>query len=339
MFLLLNCIPEDRGWSPIQHMVRLAAALLDAEVVPVGPDAASFAKRILAVLSGRRRGARGQDIGLMICAGPSDLRKAFGISGWRRRFGFLCAWVIDSFWVDHLPTSVTRSRPFDHVFVTSLEDIAQWKLEMGIPISWLPWGSDVLGLGAWSAERPWDITRVGRQPKDWEDDSISAAAAARAGLRFRGRPPSDGMNTLENQRYLMRVYSESKYLLAFSNLANPEHWTHPTRDYLTGRWVDALACGTVVAGVPPRGPSATQLLWPAATLDLQTVDRNEGLRVIAGAVNGWNEQIPRRNYAMALQKLDWRWRFEHIAQTVGVGPAPLAEELARLRDRLRMSSS
>ncbi len=339
MILLLNCIPEIRGWSPIQHMIDLAAGLLGAEVVRVGPGAASFANRALALLSGRRRGAGGRDFGLLICAGPSDLRKAFGISNWRSRFGFLSAWVIDSFWVDHIPTSVTRAQPFDHIFVTSLEDIEQWKSQLGVPVSWLPWGSDVLNLGAWSGQRPWDVTRVGRQPKEWDDDSISSAAAAEAGLKFRGRPPSDGLNVLENHKYLMRVYSASKYLLAFSNLANREAWTHPVRDYVTGRWVDALACGSVVAGIPPRGLSATELLWPEATLDLKTVERKEGLRILADAISGWTEAVPYHNYSMALQKLDWRWRFEHIARTFGIAPAPLVEELARLRGQVQIMSA
>jgi hypothetical protein len=33
--LILNCIPEARGWSPIQHMIVLAAELCEAEVLTI----------------------------------------------------------------------------------------------------------------------------------------------------------------------------------------------------------------------------------------------------------------------------------------------------------------
>ena len=81
-------------------------------------------------------------------------------------------------------------------------------------------------------------------------------------------------------------------MLAFSNLANSISYTHPTRDYFTGRWADAP--------VPPS-PAAPCLLWPGATPELGTTDRGEGLRVIADAVGRWKAEdaraIARRRFS------------------------------------------
>jgi hypothetical protein len=139
---------------------------------------------------------------------------------------------------------------------------------------------------------------------------------------------------LQNQELVMRVYGESKYLLAFSNAANPEGYTHPTRQYLTGRWVDALACGAVVAGISPRGSGIDELLWPGATLEFGSIRRQEGLETLAGALKLWTPQSALRNHAMALKKLDWRWRLKTIADICAVDTATLRTELALLTARV-----
>ena len=79
-----------------------------------------------------------------------------------------------------------------------------------------------------------------------------------------------------NQASLMERLSRAKFTLSFSNAVSPASYTHPTREYLTGRWTDALASGAVVAGIAPACAATAELLWPAATLELATVDRADG---------------------------------------------------------------
>ena len=328
--LIVNCVLDDGGWSPIHHLVALASRLLEAEVLTVRRNEPSFLDRLSSILRGRSHRARGQESCLLICAGPADLVRLLSIDNWRGRFKFLAAWVIDSFWLDHIPTSTRLSKPFDHFFITSLEDVEQWRKITGVPTTWLPWGTDALKLGSAAPHRKWDVTRIGRQPPEWQDDASTALAASLLGISYRGRVRSDGLTALQNQELIMGVYGHSKYLMAFSNAANPERYTHHTRQYLTGRWVDALACGAVVAGICPRSPDVDELLWPGATLELGSVRRQEGLETIAGALRHWTPARAIRNNAMALKKLDWRWRLKTIADIFAVESITLRSELERL---------
>ena len=315
-------------------MIQLAAELFDARVVPVDNRQPSSFAKALSFLQRRSSGQTAGEPCLLVCTGPSDLTKILNVRDWRKQFGPVGAWVIDSFWTEHIPTKVPLAKMFDMFYVTSLEDIDTWRRLSGVPTTWLPWGADVLRLGSSDAHRNWDITRVGRQPPEWEEDQPASEAAAQVGIKYRARPASNGLNTLQNQRLMMDVYADTKYVLAFSNAVNPEPYTHPTREYLTGRWVDGLAGGAILAGVPPKGEGVEQLLWKGATLDFGTVRLDEGLRSLSVALPEWTPQIALKNYAMALRKLDWRWRFKVLADGYGLSPVLLGNELRLLQDRI-----
>jgi hypothetical protein len=331
--LIVKCVPDDRGWTPIQYMVSLAAQMLEAQVLEIDYTMPSRITQALAILN-RRDPYAGDELCLMVCAGPGDLLKILQVAQWRKRFKFIAAWIIDSFWTTHISSILRVANPFDQFLVTSIEDVALWKGITGVPTSWLPWGADVLGRGRMTAQRPWDLTRVGRQPPEWADDADTAQDAAGLGIKFRGRPPIAGLTTIENQSFLMEVYGSSKYILAFSNSVNPESYTHPTRQYLTGRWVDSLGCGATVAGIRPQNETADELLWPGATLEFPSVRRHEGLEKLAAALASWNPGIAANHYHMALQRLDWRWRFNMLATLFRISPAGLAQELVLLRDKI-----
>ena len=162
--------------------------------------------------------------------------------------------------------------------------------------------------------------RVGRQPPEWEDDVQTQRAAEARGIQFLGRPADTGMSRLQNHRFLMDVYGNTKYLLAFFDSVNPESYTHPTRQYVTGRWVDSLSCGATVAGIRPRSETADELLWPGATLEFPSVHRDEGMAALSAALQCWTPAIAEQNHYMALQKLDWRWRFHALGNAASHQP-------------------
>jgi hypothetical protein len=332
--LIVNAISHDRGWTPIQHMIAIAGELFDCEVVMVDTSGPSKTAKILSVLRQRTRNGTGDETCLLVCKGPGDLLAILNIENWRKRFRHMAAWVIDSFWLDHIPRSIRLRNPFDHIFVTSLEDVDLWREIAGVATTWLPWGTDALGLGQGGAHRDWDLTRVGRQPPEWEDDLDAALAAESLGIRYRGRPDSTGLNPLQNQKLMMNAYGASKFILAFSNAVNRDPNNHPAREYLTGRWVDALGCGSIVAGIAPRGPSTDGLLWPGATLELGSVRRSQGLQIVAAALGKWTPDMAASNHLMALRRLDWRWRFKALADVCGVRSAPLSLELQLLEERI-----
>src|SRR5215469_1883052 len=325
--------PGSPGYHPVKHMARLAAELLGGQLVVVESRSLSKLEKLESLLPRRKTGLPC----LLICASPANLSSIVLIEKWRKRYGRLVAWVFDSFWLNIIPRYPMLSGAFDYVFVTELEDIDAWRKRLAVPVEWLPWGSDVLRLGSASPCRPLDLLRVGRQPREWDDDDSTSTACKSRGLSFEGRPPRCADAT-ESERSLMAMESTTKFILAFSNRVNPDINTHPRREYITGRWTDALAAGAIVAGVPPHNQSAQSLLWKEALVDLGTVNRAKGIDVIAGAVSEWSPERARLNYVRSLERLDWRWRFKRLAAALDVRPRPLENELENLGIQLQRAT-
>jgi hypothetical protein len=329
--VIVYSLASGPGWHPVTHMVRLAAELLEAEVVVLPGDRRSGLARKLSGLVPRSRGA---EPCLLVCAGPPQLSSLLLVEEWRRRFGPVVAWVIDSFWTDWIPWTARFTRHVDRYFVTNEEEVEEWTRRTRTPTGWLPWGTDALRLGSGSAGRPYDLLRFGRQPAPWEDDEATVRACRARGLEFGGRPPTFDDAT-ENERALMETLARSKFTLSFSNRVSPSVQTHPTREYITARWVDALAAGATVAGISPSCRAVESLLWPEALLDLGSTDREAGLAVLTQAVRSWTPERARLNHQRSLERLDWRWSLQAIADALGVTSRPLQADLERLREAIR----
>lgn len=321
--------PGGVGYHPVLYMVRLAGRLLGADPIILGAQPTGRVDKLLALLPRRRGGGAC----LLICRSPSELASLTQIDDWRQKYGRVIAWVFDSFWVEHIPRFARLARHFDHVFVTEQEDLGSWRRSLRAPVDWLPWGSDVLGLGSFSPARKLDLVRVGRQPPEWDDDAVSARACQSRGLVFGGRPEKRD-DAGDNERLLMSCFADTKFTLSFSNAASPAAYTHHAREYITARWTDALASGAIVAGIAPRSETARALLWPQATLELDSVAREAGLYVLERAVRDWTPARAQLNWSMALERLDWRWRFERLRDALGVEAPALGAELAALRQRI-----
>lgn len=332
--LLVYRVPDGPGWYPINYMVELAAELLGAELLLLkGKENATYVERALAVLPRQR----GDESCLVICPHPRDLLSMFHVPRWKRRFRKTAAWIIDSFWTDVIPRVPRTSRLFDQLFVTTLEDVPEWRRRTGVPTEWLAWGTDALRFGSEVADRDVDLLRVGRQPPEWDDDSQVAGACEVHGIRFHGRPAFQNAAT-QAQAELLKLMARTRFVLAFSNRVSPAPYTHPRSEYVTARWTDALAAGATVAGTAPRSPSAEALFWPGATLELGTVDRRAGLGVLKAAVGGWSAAQAQHNHRLALERLDWRWRLDRIATFFEVQAPRLEAELQQVRDRARPAS-
>jgi hypothetical protein len=325
--------PGGSGYHCVQYMARLAAELLGGELVVVDSANVSTTEKLRALLPRKRTGQSC----LMICPSPVDLNALLVIENWRERYGRLVAWVFDSFWTSYIPRFARRSRIFDHIFITEREDIDVWRSLFPVPVEWLPWGSDVLRLGSGAAARPIDLLRFGRQPSEWDDDTVTSLGCEERNLNFHGRPQVLPDATL-SERSLMDTLSKAKFTLSFSNRVSPNPQTHPHREYVTGRWTDALAAGATVAGIPPHTETVRSLLWPEALLDLGTVELNEGLQLIARAVDQWSPDHARLNYLRSLEHLDWRWRFRQLAAALDMGSDRLDMELDNIRDMLKTTA-
>jgi hypothetical protein len=323
--------PGGEGYHCVFHMARLAAELLNGKLVVVPPRSATTPRKLSAILLPRKKS---RSACLLICPSPADLSAILLVTNWRQTFSRVVAWVFDSFWANWIPPWTRASRIFDHVFVTEREDLNTWRRMMHAPVDWLPWGSDVLNLGSPNPVRKIDLLRFGRQPKDWEDDLVNQRICQSSGLVFHGRPQSLSDAT-DNERGLMGMLSKAKFTLAFSNRVSPNPQTHPTREYITGRWTDSLAAGATVAGIPPRSESVDALLWPEAMLDIGTVNQMEGLKVIGSMARAWTPDRAQLNYIKSLENLDWRLRFQTLAEALDAHSLPLDADLARLTQAIR----
>src|SRR5215469_12330786 len=204
--------PGGPGYHPVKHMARLAAELLEGQLVVLESRFPTKLEKLESLLP---RGRSGLPC-LLICASPGELSSLFVLEKWRKRYGRLVAWVFDSFWLNLIPRFATLSGAFDYVFVTELEDINTWRKRLGVPVEWLPWGSDVLRLGSVNSCRRLDLLRIGRQPAEWDDDDLTRAVCQSRGLSFEGRPPTFADAT-QGERSLMAIESTTKFILAFSN--------------------------------------------------------------------------------------------------------------------------
>lgn len=197
----------------------------------------------------------------------------------------------------------------------------------------LPWGADALGIRDAAGDepgRPVDLLRVGRQPPAWEDDEATARAARELGVAFAGRP-GFGSSPEDSALLLGRAEEQAKFVLAFSNAVAPAAYTHPRREYLTGRWFDALAHGAGVLGRLPRTELAQRLLWEGACREIAVDSAARGLEQVRAFVASWSPQEAARNRSLACRYLDWRHRFAQLLAAAELTSPALDRDLARIR--------
>lgn len=323
--MVTSDVAPATGWDTVTLLAELTAELLEAELIriPVG-FSSGRRSRALSLLPRRQ----GHDIVLVIASSPGFLYDVLDRRHLLSGDALVAGWVIDSFWTDRIPR-VAGNR-YDHLFITDGELVDEWHSVTGVRTHFLPFGSDVLRRGSASEVRPVDVLRVGRQPTVWENDDELIQDALQRGMVARGRTPHV-RNSNQNQQALMTAMSGARFTLSFTNRLSPAGYTHPTREYLTGRWTDALASGATVAGSPPRCRAADDLLWPEATLELPHDDRAVGLDILSEATAAWSPDRARHNHAMALRRLDWRHRIMVLAEVLGITTPTLDREIDLLR--------
>ena len=314
-------------------LVRLTARLLDARVIRLDERAPHTALQRGASAIPRFRSASSRGL-LVITPNPAHLAQAARVRHWLPGHATIVAWVIDSFWTYRIARFTRTGRHFDHLFITDPGLRQEWAPLTDAPVSVLPWGADTLTFPLRDGDRSTDLLRVGRQPPAWDDDAATARLAVERGLRFQGRPPLDPADPACNYEHLRQAPLRSRFMLAFSNLVSPASYTHPTRDYLTGRWTDALAAGAVVVGAAPSGTLET--LWETATVEVSPTDPAAGLERIAELSGQWSPEAARAQQLLARQRLDWRHRLRTLCEVLEIPETPLlTRELQHLEAAAR----
>jgi len=326
---ILYIRPQGDGWGPITAMARLAAQLLDAELVEVDDTVVSRFLKLQALFP-RLLGAGSL---LVIAPNPEMLLRAAALHGLRTRFRNVVGWIIDCWWTDRIPSVIRLGRLYDHILVTEKNVVEEWASATGKPVTWLPLGADVLGaMKRTSAvkEREVDLQRMGRQAPAWEDDHEIGTRAKDRGLVYAGRPPSL-KDADASYAGVLDAYAHARAVSAFSNRVSPASYTHPTREYVTSRWLDALAHGALVVGTRPREEGSDTLLWDDAVIDIDARDPGTGLDEVATLLRTWTPRTAEQIQREALTRLDWRWRIEKAAQILETSSPVLDGEIDQLR--------
>ena len=318
--------PGGRGWAPVELMARLLAHTLDAEYVSLRtrPRADRVRRTAGQLPPARLRG------GTCIVIAPQPAHLGSLLTPRYLMGGYTS--VVEEAVDDRIPRMAKGRGHFDHLFVTDRELVDTWAEQTGTTTSWLPFGSNVLDQPEMPAERPVDLLRIGRQPPEWDKNDTTQDAAAARGLTFAMAPPLHD-DPAFNQARVQSSMRGAKFTLSFTNLVSPADYTHASRDYVTGRWTEALASGAAVAGVPPRCEAGQRVLFDDGLVRLPGTDLGAGLDVVAEAAAAWTPSRADRVHLQALQTLDWRLRFAELAKTIDLSIPRLDDELSRLQAR------
>ncbi|MGC5049179.1 glycosyltransferase [Micrococcus porci] len=310
---ILYVRPGGSGWGPVAELVHLAAQTFHARVIDVDDRGEVSALRKAAASLPRVARLRGRHL-LVIAPNPAVVAYLAHPRLWFPGYESTAVWIIDSFWTDRTPRILRQGPHVDHVFITDPGLVQEWRCITGKPVDVLPWGADTEKFPLVDGERPVDLLRLGRQPAAWDDDPTTAADAAAHDLVFAGRPPL-AHDPLANHANVRQALLQAKTVLAFSNLVSPASYTHPTRDYLTGRWMDALAAGCLVVGAAPS--TAESVLWPGATREISPSSRDDAWPLLREIASAWTPEDALERQHRARQRLDWRRRLHRMASVMG----------------------
>ncbi|MGY6411430.1 MAG: hypothetical protein ACXIUV_10460 [Alkalilacustris sp.] len=329
---IISFVNRSVGYAPITHLADLLARLLDGQETRIG----GTRRRLLHKLSQyvpipARRGCGT----IVLSPWLGSVQHAWRAVNLFRAPRPRALWIIDSFWTEELARKAPMiRRHFDLVCFMQGFDREVYRKHFGEAALCLPWGTDALHFPDRGMDRRYDLLRFGRQPAAWEDDGATRALCDTAGLRFVGRPIFAGLGPQEQYAVLKgECLAQAAYVLAHSNLCDASTYTHPEKEYITGRWTDALAGGAFVAGRPPERDLGL-IDWPEALLRIPPDDAKAGIGLIREARAAWTPEVARRNREGALRTLDWRWRIRELAYAMGLRAPKLDAEMMELTRRL-----
>jgi len=325
--IICDGISDSEGWLPVKHMISLMSELFESKIIRLPEGSLNRLHKIFHILdkTRERNEVDGPNL-LFIVPTLFSANKFFSLSK-KNQYNKIGIWVIDSFWTNNVPF-LASPKYFDHLFITSGNDVSFYQSKTNISTSFLGWGSDVLRLGGDNRDREIDVLRVGRQPRRFDSDQVNEYKFKLLGLTYQGRPDS----TISYIDLVNKYFLQAKYVLAHSNLADESKYTHPNKEYITARWTDALACGCTIIGQQPKSDYAYQkYFWPESVIDIDSSDNCTDGSHFTDVLKNWSPKTAKKNYMMALKYFDWRWRFKELSDYFCINCQKLDNELRDIK--------
>ncbi|MEB3175384.1 MAG: glycosyltransferase [Cyanobacteriota bacterium] len=259
---------------------------------------------------------------------------------WRQNFDTVIAYICDSWGFETYSKNI---RKIDHLFVALPGLVDPLKKTFGIPVSLVPFASDVLGQGSNQEARGIDVTSFGRMPMQYHDylfQSFNQKSSPRLYYRFSPRAkekfpslPYENRSDRETTNLFYHILRKIRILLAFDTLYPGQQREFP-ESIITFRWFDGISTGCVLVGKRPTNPLMNELFdWEDSTIEIpdspeQSPEFIEDLLKDADRI----KQISRRNYYHSVCKHDWRFRIKAILEEAQLPlPTPLINELEELK--------
>lgn len=334
--LIISSIPDQNGWLPINYMIQLLSSYSNSKIIRQGTSNVTRFEKLKCYFTPIEKKCIGKTNILFIVNTASELNSLVTlIRKDTLAYNKISAWIIDSFWHDNISKFILK-KYINHLFVMTKEDVSFYERKTKVPTTFLGWGTDVFNLGSNKPERQIDLLRMGRQPAKWNNDKENSEILSESELVYQGRPPITENKHIEFNcesyiSLLKEYYSKSKFVLAQSNLVDDSGYTHNTREYITARWTDAIACGCVVLGYQPVTCSSFQQLWTESFAHIDDVNNIKGY---IDEINCWEENIPDINYHMSLKYLDWRWKFSEIFNLLNIDSEKLTKDIDEIASLL-----
>jgi hypothetical protein len=283
---------------------------------------------------------------LIIALNGDSLKMLSSIPQWRQKFDRVAAYVFDAWELACYPAIAHQ---IDHLFVPMPEVIDTLQAFLKVPVSLLPFGSDVLTHGSDSLDRPIDLLSYGRIPDSYQrafGDFFNQPGSAY--LYYRSTPrrneefppqPYACRRDLQDTMQLYNLLRHAKLSIAFDTMyPGMRSFPYP---FVTLRWFQSGAAGCGIVGKRPTTPLANQLLdWQDATIDLPddpeaSIDLIQSLLADQPRLHAMHQ----RNYRENLARHDWRYRIEQMLTMLGIDlPDQLINELLQLRRKLQAIS-
>ncbi len=321
----LRYVPYGVGASAdINRLVDLMKETLGATQISIDDATPSAFTRLKHSALPPR--SAGNLVRLYMANRPSELSAAIADPDFDKPAKFRIAWIFESFWTDEIPKLCLSA--FDLIILTQSSDVPMYREAGARDILVLPWGADVLRLGAGNSHRPVDGIALGDQPKNLLPEAEFKKEAVDLGIRYANAPSAE----LTVPQYF-GVLSGTKYVTLFSNLVSQRGGGHPTKEYFTGLWANALASGASIIGIAPHSDrSFSDMLWEGAVIDVGSPDRDKFQSELRRAIANWSKDQPRRNYLRSLERLDWRWRIKTLCEHLATDADALKSQIDEIQE-------
>lgn len=313
------------GWAKVDHVARLAARLLNAEI-QVRRGAISWYARMRANLD---IGWGGADFGDLYIARTAHAAVRMARQADRRTpRAWRVLWIIDSYMYEPRLTASLLSK-FDRVVILQSTEEERFNTLAPGRVIVAPWGSDVVGMhAAGETPKPVDLLRYGRQPKVLEDDNVLGHLCCARGLNFQGRPPS-APNPLD-PRPAWPYLLGAKLVMASSHLRDDSRHTDKTKLYVTSRWTDIISSGALVIGAQPQTEETDRWFRHGLLVEARISSADAFLEDVQSVLTTWTRDVSTRSVLFAMDHLDWRLRLRDVFSSLDYTPPNLPEALEEL---------